>query len=206
MGGVFNYDGVLIQTLVKLTNYVFLSVLWVVFSLPLVTIGASTTALYYTVNKVVRHDQGYVWQEFWSAFKENFKQSTGVWLILICVYSILIGDCYITYLFYKLDVVPKVVPIVFFIFLNLTTMWAVYLFPYIARFSNVVKHILKNCVIMSFQNFLWSVLLLMIFIVIIFIFLLVPILILILPVACSMLHNLILERIFWKYARTADSQ
>lgn len=50
-------------------------ILWFVCSLPLVTVAASTTAAYYTMAKVVRHGEGYLFKEFFHAIKLNIRQS-----------------------------------------------------------------------------------------------------------------------------------
>lgn len=204
MGGIFDYDGFLMQFLNKITNCVFLSLLWLVFSLPLITIGASTTALYYTVNKVIRNDRSHVWQEFWSSFKSNFKQSTLSWILLVVLYVLWAVDFYYTYALYLTGVVPKAVLIVFLVFVVLLTMWGLYLFPYIARFTNSIKEILVSSGMMFIQNILWSVVLLVIFLLTVVIFLSVPMLIVILPVGYMMLQNFILERIFKKYMSAED--
>ena len=76
-------------------DILYVSVLWILACIPIVTIGAATTALYYTVNKVVRHTRGYVWKDFWGAFRSNFKQSTIVWLVVMAVSALLIFDTYV---------------------------------------------------------------------------------------------------------------
>lgn len=50
-----------------------LGIFWFVTSIPLVTIGASTTAVYYTVNKCIRNKKSYAYVEYWKAFKSNLK-------------------------------------------------------------------------------------------------------------------------------------
>lgn len=64
----------------KLTDIIYLSVLWIVFALPIVTMGAATTALYHTVTKTFLDGRSYITREFRYAFKSNFKQSTIVWM------------------------------------------------------------------------------------------------------------------------------
>lgn len=59
-----------------------LSILWILFSLPVVTIGASTTALYYTTVKVVQKGNGYLVQEYMRSFKANFLPASILWLVI----------------------------------------------------------------------------------------------------------------------------
>ena len=81
-------DNVVMRALSKICDMVFLNVLWVICSIPIVTIGPSTTALYTVMLKIVRNEEGYIFRGFFKAFKENFKQSTVIWLI-IAVFSVL---------------------------------------------------------------------------------------------------------------------
>ena len=94
MGGFFDVDGKVYRFMEKITNCLIVSILWTIFSLPIITIGASSTALYYTVYKVIRNDTGHIWREFWNAFKNNFKQSTFLWIIFLLIIAFLGVDCY----------------------------------------------------------------------------------------------------------------
>ena len=88
--GLFNYDNPVWRFIGKLGDLIILNVLWLITSIPIVTIGASTTALYYVTLKLVRDEDGYTIRSFFKSFKENFKQSTIIWLIMLAV-GLLIG-------------------------------------------------------------------------------------------------------------------
>lgn len=201
---LFSYDNIIIQTLNKILDCLFLSVLWIIFSIPLITFGASTTALYYTANKVLRNDRSHVWREFWSSFKSNFKQSTIVWLILMVLYYVLITDCFLLYSFYKQGALPLALLIVFVVMLAFAVIWGSYLFPYIARFANTTKQILKNCLLFSIRHILMSIVLLAFFVLAIVVFVVVPVAIFVLPAAYMLLANLVLESIFRRYMSPED--
>ena len=60
------------------------NILFILFSIPIVTAGASFAALYYTMLKVLRgEDELNPFRTFWQGFRENFKQGTIAWLILL---------------------------------------------------------------------------------------------------------------------------
>ena len=80
MRGIFNIDSPLMSFLVKVFDCIGASILWLLFSLPIVTMGAAGAALYTTVYKYLRRGEGRLWQTFWSAFRENLRRSTLVWL------------------------------------------------------------------------------------------------------------------------------
>ena len=76
-------DNVIVRALNKICDMCCLNVLWLVCCIPVFTIGASTTALYTVMLKMVKNEEGYIFRGFFKAFKENFKQSTIMWLILL---------------------------------------------------------------------------------------------------------------------------
>lgn len=73
----------------KLFDTMILGFLWVICSLPLVTIGASSTALYYALVKSVRKSDGYAVKEFFRAFKRDFVKATILWVITVVLTFIL---------------------------------------------------------------------------------------------------------------------
>ena len=83
--------------LMKLSCSCLLNILWFICSLPVFTIGASTTALYYASLKVIRDEESHAWTLFFRSFKENFKQATQLWLILLAAGLFLGADGYILY-------------------------------------------------------------------------------------------------------------
>lgn len=204
MGELFNLDNKFFQGINKIVDCVCLSFLWVLLCIPVVTAGAATTALYYTVNKVIRNNRSYIWKEFWHAFRTNFKQSTLVWLILIFIYAIMGIDCYIMFQYAKAGVSYGSLYIVFAVLMLIVTMWANYLFPYMARFENTLKAVLKNCVIMALLNLGKSVVLLVLFLAALVVTYVFFPAIMILPAVYMLLANFILEKVFVKYMTPED--
>ncbi len=86
---IFNVDNPVFRAIGTLGNIIILNWIWLICSLPVITMGASTTALIYACIKLHRHE-GYVWSNFFHSFKENFKQSTILFLIFLFV-GIMLG-------------------------------------------------------------------------------------------------------------------
>lgn len=204
MAGLFNYDNGLMTTLGKICDCMILSILWCVCSIPIVTVGASTTALYYAVNKSVRYNRGYAYKEFFSAFKSNFKQGTIVWLVNLGLLLFGAYDCYILYQLREnisgAGIIMAVI-IALYIFL---IMWMTYVYPYMARFALPTKALMKNCIIISIASLGWSLLLLILFMVAVVAFIGVPMIGLFIPVIYMVIANRILERVFRKYMSEED--
>ena len=93
----FSYESRFSQILLKLCYACYLNLLWFVCSIPVFTIGAATTALYYASLKVVRDEDSHVGAMFFRSFRENFRQATQIWLILLGVGLFLGADGYILY-------------------------------------------------------------------------------------------------------------
>ena len=86
---IFDVDNAVFRAIDTIGKIFILNLYWVICSLPIFTIGASTSALLYASMKL--HDkEGYVTSNFFSSFKENFKQATEIWLIYLVI-GILLG-------------------------------------------------------------------------------------------------------------------
>lgn len=142
MNRLFNYENPVMQFISKIFDLIILNLFFLLFSIPVITMGASLSALYYVSLKILRGEDPYIWQNFFKAFRQNFKQATIVWFILLAV-SILLGmDFYIinsqdTAMFAVVRVLLwMIVGIVFCIFL--------YIFPVISHFVCSTKQAFKN--------------------------------------------------------------
>lgn len=204
MAGLFDYENKLMTGLNKIYDCMLVSILWCILSIPVVTIGATTTALYYTVNKSIRHSRGYAYKEFFSAFKSNFKQSTIVWMINLFVIILGVADCYILYKLWESIPIAKVIAVIIVAFLIFLAMWMLYVYPYMARFALPTKALMKNCAIIAMANFHWSFLLLLLFIVSVVVSYFLAVVAIFVPVIYMVIANRIIERVFRKYMSDED--
>lgn len=204
MRKIINFDGYVFNMVEKISNIICLSFIWFFSSVPIITIGASTTALYYTVNKCVRHSEGGIWREFWKSFKAEFKQATIIWLILLLAYALLIASAYCAYVLYYTGTAPKMMPIILLIVLAIVTMWAVYIFPFLARFHNSSKQIMINCAIIALMNFPISLLLLLCVAAALVVAVLVPLSFIFVPAIYTAISCYLLEPVFKKYMSEED--
>lgn len=94
MNDFFDLDAPLFRFLTRVADMVILSLLWLIGSLPLFTLGISSTALYYAVNKSLIEDRGTVSEEFFRAYRRSFRQATLSFLALAVPESILLADCF----------------------------------------------------------------------------------------------------------------
>lgn len=89
---LFDLDGPLMAALNRISDLVVANLLFLLFSLPVVTIGASLTALQTVVTDLARDQEYIVRKRFWQAFRQNFKQSTLLWLVFLAAGLVLAGS------------------------------------------------------------------------------------------------------------------
>lgn len=82
---LFGIDGKIYKFLDKFWQMVWISVLWIVCSIPIVTIGASSTAAYYAMVKSVRKYEDRPTKDFFKSFKQNFVQATIMTIVYLVV-------------------------------------------------------------------------------------------------------------------------
>ena len=146
----FSVDGALYKFLSRLWDMVKLNFMWLLFSLPIVTVGAATVAAYSVTLKMADEQEGYVARQFVKAFKENWRQGIPMGLLaLFCSYAV--------YLDFELQRVAEGDSTMFLIFGIVAAfvfgMSFIYAFPLSARYENTLIGTLKNSVNIATRYF-----------------------------------------------------
>ena len=96
MNSIFSYESKLVQMLLKLADLMILNLLYVACCLPVITIGAATSAMYSICTKLADKNQDvYVISGFFKAFASNFRQATLIWLIFLGIGAFLLFDLFL---------------------------------------------------------------------------------------------------------------
>lgn len=145
MGGIFDLDGSLMRALNGFADMIVMSLWWLVGCLPIVTIGASTTALYYAAMKSVRRE-GTVTRNFWKSYRENLKQAIAIEAILAALGILLFFVYQVAFGMTGglAGIVQLGFQVVFFLYLVLLS----YVFPVLSRFVLTVPQLFRNVLIM----------------------------------------------------------
>ena len=146
---LFSMDGKLLENFNKITDLITLNLLWLVCCLPVITIGASTSALYQVTLQMAENRESYIAKTFFHAFRENFKQATQIWLICLIAGFLLISDLFIVSHFFTGASVPFLIVLLFMAVLLLFAGF-LYFFPVIAYFKNSLKKIITNSFRLAF--------------------------------------------------------
>lgn len=147
---IFNYDNVVFRFILKVGYLWWLNILWIFCSLPIFTIGASTSALIYSCMKLQKNE-GYPTRNFFKSFKENFVQATGIWLLYLVIGVILIGD-----LIYWNQMDTSNIKIIWAVTIACLVPYCLsllYVFAVQAKFINPVKRTIQYSFILSIRHF-----------------------------------------------------
>lgn len=142
MLNILSPDSFLGRWLTFLLDAVLISLVWLLCSMPIVTIGAANTALFHVSMNWMRHRDRCTVKEFLRAFRCNFSKATMLWLVLLAFWVLIALDGYLV-LFTGLEL-PGIFRIMFFVILALWVSWAGYTFALQAVFENLVGRTLAN--------------------------------------------------------------
>ncbi len=146
----FSIDSPLYRFLCRLWDIIQINFFWMVCSIPIITMGASTAAAFKVCLHMVDEEEGYIYKEFFQGFKENWKQGTVLEILtLFCMYVVYLD----MQLFYAVEgnpvgflIVAVLSGFVFFLCL-------IYAFPLIARYKNTLRATIKNSFTISRKYF-----------------------------------------------------
>ena len=160
----FSYDSKISQILLKLAGSCYLNMIWFICSLPVFTLGASTTALYYVTLKMARDEDGNLAQMFFRSFRENFRQATALWLIMLGAGLVLAADGYILYNLSHTSTGPAAVlwTLLLALIIAAAVAWTVillYVFPLTASVVNTNFAMLKNSLFIGARYLFCTILL-----------------------------------------------
>ena len=171
MGNIFRWDSPFAQKLAMVGNSILLNVLWLLCSLPVVTMGASTAALYYVVFQYQTSDETAVIKPFFRAFAKNFKQATLLWIPTMAIITLLILDLRYLFAYGGSSLIWVVVIVASVVFLMIRTQ----LLPQVARFENKLGTIIKNAALLTILHMPSAFLMATLNILPVVIFLLLPV-------------------------------
>ena len=160
MGRFFNMDNKFFVFMGKIADLCMLNLLCIICCIPIVTAGASLTALYYVTMKMVRNEEAYIFRSFFRSFKQNFKQATVINIIMLAAAALLYID---TNIAGKMgQPAGKILGMIFAAFTLLYVMILLYVYPLLAKFYNSVKNTFKNAILMAIRHLPYTILMLLI--------------------------------------------
>lgn len=190
----FSYDSTFYDWMSKAFDLLAISVFWLLGCLPIVTVGASCSAMYAAVSRSVRKDIGYMSREFWKAYRRDVRDSLPIWLayagaIFLLLLNIGILRNLTDGLFGLFFMVLYAVVILLLIAA------CCYAFPALSRFDMPAGWIIKLSLYLTVRHLPTSLLLLLIFGAAYLLVLWQPLLVIFIPALATLLASLLTDPI-----------
>ncbi|MBS6500851.1 MAG: DUF624 domain-containing protein [Clostridium sp.] len=153
---IFNLDNGIMRFFSRIFDMVVLNLLFIIFCIPIVTIGASLTAMYSITLKMVINEESHIIRGFLKSFKQNFRQGTIIGMIAIIITLFIIIDLRIIGVTGSDRL--KVLQVLCYIVAIWEYIIFLYAFPILSRFESTIKEVFKNSFVISIVNFKWTIL------------------------------------------------
>lgn len=200
MNDFFSPDAPIFRFLARIADLIILSLLWILGSLPLFTLGIASSALYYSINKAFVQDHGTISEEFFRAYKHSFRQATLSFLPLAALEGVLLVDHFAAGFLQEQGAALGNSRPVFVILSACCLIWIVYTAAYAARFEDPVRKTLLQSSLMALLHWDKSILLLAVLSVCALVVRLCPPCILLIPAGYALFVRWILEtKVFCRY-------
>ena len=160
MGRFFNLDSPVMVALTKMADLIIVNLLAFFCCLPIITVGASMTALHYVVLKIVRDEECYIVKSFFKSFKQNFKQATIINLIMLLIGVVLYIDLNVSKAMQ--GGAGQIFQVIFMAFVLIYFILFLYVYPVLARFYNTIKNTIKNALFMAVRHLPYTVVMVLI--------------------------------------------
>jgi len=197
MGSFFSIDGAFYKYGSMLADVMIISLLWIVFSLPIITAGASTTAAYYVFTKRVVNNDGYLFRDFWKSYKQNMWMSVRVWGLVLVIGALLITNI-LNMGFVEGNIALFLLPAQWVILAELVFI-NFYAYPLLARFDLKFFVLIKTAFFMANRHLLTTIMTTLIFVGLVFLVDRYFIVILVFPGVFCFLTSFFFMKIFKKY-------
>ena len=100
---------------------------------------------------MARGDEPYIVKSYFKSFKENFKQATILWIVMLALIIVLILDWEVVVLMMS-GTGAKIMKVVLGVVTIFFVMTALYIFPVLSRFENTIKQTVKNAFLISIMS------------------------------------------------------
>lgn len=153
MHTLFNPENKFWNFMGKITDVACMSLLWLITSLPIVTVGASTAAFYSFTLDAVQDMEGGVWSSYFSAFRENFKKATAIWLLQLVLFAFLSVNLYAAWNFYLAKGILGLGLFSLALFgVIVCVCTGLYLYPILVAYDFPVKKVITDSFVMAVGN------------------------------------------------------
>ncbi len=146
-----DYNSKISRFLTRIMELVLLNFVFILTCIPILTIGASITALYAITLKMVRGEEGYIIRGYFKNFVQNLKQGTAFFVVAAILYFLL----YIVYMaaFVNGGVLLTAYTAITLALGLIYSIYFLFLFAFNAVFENTMKEAAFNCLRVLISHF-----------------------------------------------------
>lgn len=188
----------------RVTDICALSLFWFLFSIPVVTMGAATTALFQYTLRLTADEEGYVFRTFRVGFKKNFVQATVLWIGAVLVGAFLVFDLWCCQFLAAFGTIRFLVSFLMISVIIVYLLTMIYLFPLLAFFHVGTGKAVRDAFVMSAGNLPISITILVIYGVAGCITYFFPMLFMVWFALASYVASFFYRFVFFKYVEDAD--
>lgn len=157
MSGFFAPDSAAMRFLTRIADLMILNLLFIATSIPIVTLGASVTALNFTAMRIVRGQCDSVTGDYFGSFRRNFRQATLIGLIFLLLGAVF-GAWFIVITNLNVDgIVELILLAIWYLVAFAFALNLIFVFPYLANFEGTTREVLRNSRLMSWRHPLTAV-------------------------------------------------
>lgn len=160
---LFSLDSPVMKALSFIGDLIILNVLFLVCCIPLVTIGASATALYTISMRMAEKDDRGILKPFFRAFKENFKKATVIWLTFLLIGAVLALG--ITMIYLNQSAFSNLIKVLYGVVILVYLVGLSWVFPLQAKFENDIKSTIKNAFVIGVSHLTKSIVLIVLMLI-----------------------------------------
>ena len=198
--GLFRIDGPFYTLINKIVDLGFVTLLWLVGCLPVVTIFTSTASMYHTVVKCIRYDRGSVFSTFKESYINNLRQG----IVLMAFYSlvgsaIMSADYYVFFVSADRSALSYILSVILLLVTAVYILNLVWVAPALSRFENTFGNALKLVYVLALRNLVRGFFLLLLILAGVVIFLVWNGVFIIMPGLLSLCYSLVSEPALRKF-------
>ena len=151
MDNIFSMDNPVFRAIGKMVDLVWINILTLVCAIPVVTAGASVTAMYDVLLKMANDQHGKLTAPFFRAFRANFKSATKVWLCALAVFAVYAYNLYLIHagILDAFGLLKKVSLGIIILMLFAAITLLNYTFALLARYDSSLKTTVRNAALLS---------------------------------------------------------
>lgn len=152
MDSLFSADSALMRGLTRLADVIILNLLFIATSIPVVTLGASLTALNFTAMRIGTGECNSVTGDYFRSFRRNFRQATVIGLVLALLIGVLAAWYVVVTNLAFGAMIELVLLAIWYVLAFTLAAAALFVFPYLANFEGRTRDVLRNARLLSWKH------------------------------------------------------